>query len=58
MSDPPGDHPLPHAELPAQNPLIFTVPEGAVLWTIGRRSSRLIYFSDSRHPAFLLMPSS
>src|ERR1035437_3275236 len=32
MIDLPGDHPLPHAELAAQAPLIFTVPAGAVLY--------------------------
>ena len=32
MIDPPGDHPLPHAGLAAQVPLIFTVPAGGVLY--------------------------
>lgn len=32
MIDPPGDHPLPHAGLAAQVPLIFTVPAGGILY--------------------------
>ena len=32
MIDLPGDHPLPHAGLAAQAPLIFTVPAGGVLY--------------------------
>jgi hypothetical protein len=30
MIDLPGDHPLPHAELANQNPLIFTLHQGDV----------------------------
>lgn len=32
MIDRPGDHPLPHAELAAQNPLIFTLHAGDMLY--------------------------
>jgi len=32
MIDRPGDHPLPHAELAAQDPLIFTLHAGHVLY--------------------------
>lgn len=32
MIDLPGDHPLPHAELANQNPLIFTLHQGDVLY--------------------------
>jgi hypothetical protein len=31
MIDRPGNHPLPHAELPTQNPLIFTLNQGEVI---------------------------
>jgi len=32
MIDRPGDHPLPHAELPTQNPLIFTLSKGEIIY--------------------------
>ncbi len=32
MTDPPGDHPLPHPELASQTPLIFTVKKGEALY--------------------------
>jgi hypothetical protein len=32
MIDPPGDHPLPHPELHSQEPLVFTLSEGEVLY--------------------------
>jgi hypothetical protein len=44
MIDLPGDHPLPHAELAAQNPLIFAVPEGALLYRHHQKIYDPIYF--------------
>src|SRR5579864_6324285 len=44
MSDLPGDHPLPHAELVAQNPLIFTMPAGEVLYRHHQKSHDPVYF--------------
>jgi hypothetical protein len=32
MIDPPGDHPLPHPELHSQEPLVFTLGKGEVLY--------------------------
>jgi len=32
MIDPPGDHPLPHPELDSQEPIIFVVHQGEVLY--------------------------
>jgi hypothetical protein len=32
MTDPPGDHPLPHRELHSQEPIIFVVHKGEVLY--------------------------
>jgi hypothetical protein len=40
----PGDHPLPHAELATQDPLIFVVPAGEVLYRHHRKIHDPVYF--------------
>jgi hypothetical protein len=47
MIDLPGDHPLPHGELAAQNPLIFTVPKGGVLYRHHQKIRNPIYFGKT-----------
>lgn len=44
MIDLPGDHPLPHPELDAQLPLIFTVPVGGVLYRHHQKIYDALYF--------------
>ncbi len=44
MIDPPGDHPLPHAELAAQDPLIFVVPAGEILYRHHQKIHDPVYF--------------
>jgi len=44
MIDLPGDHPLPHAELVTQNPLIFTVRAGEVLYRHHQKINDPVYF--------------
>ncbi len=44
MTDLPGDHPLPHPELGAQHPLIFTVPVGGVLYRHHQKIYDPVYF--------------
>lgn len=44
MIDRPGDHPLPHAELAAQHPLIFAVPAGGVLYRHHQKVNDPVYF--------------
>ncbi|MGD0778518.1 MAG: RES family NAD+ phosphorylase [Candidatus Solibacter sp.] len=47
MIDLPGDHALPHAELPAQNPLIFTVPAGGLLYRHYQKINNPIHFGKT-----------
>ena len=47
MTDQPGDHPLPHPELISQNPLIFTVKAGDVLYRHHPVAKDPIYFGTS-----------
>jgi len=47
MIDLPGDHPLPHPELTAQDPLIFTVPAGGVLYRHHQKVHNPIYFGKT-----------
>lgn len=47
MIDLPGEHPLPHAELTAQIPIIFTVPEGGVLYRHHQKIHSPIYFGKT-----------
>jgi hypothetical protein len=47
MIDLPGDHPLPHAELGAQNPLIFTVAKGKFLYRHHQKIQKPIYFGKT-----------
>lgn len=44
MIDLPGDHPLPHPELAAQDPVIFTVPTGGVLYRHHQKIHNPVYF--------------
>ena len=44
MIDLPGDHPPPHAELAAQHPLIFTVPERGILYRHHQKIHDPVYF--------------
>lgn len=52
MIDPPGDHPLPHAGLNSQAPLIFTLPPGAVLYRHHQSIHDPIYFGTSGNYRF------
>jgi hypothetical protein len=47
MIDLPGDHPLPHAELPTQTPLIFTLHEGEILYRHHQRVHNPIFFGTT-----------
>jgi RES domain-containing protein len=47
MIDLPGDHPLPHTELSAQNPLIFTLPTGGLLYRHYQKISNPIHFGKT-----------
>jgi hypothetical protein len=47
VTDPPGDHPLPHPELPLQTPLIFTVKAGGVLFRHHQAVHDPIHFGTS-----------
>lgn len=44
MIDRPGEHPHPHVELPTQNPLIFVVQAGEVLYRHHQKIHDPIYF--------------
>jgi len=44
MTDQPGEHPEPHAELPKQQPLLFTAPAGAVLYRHHQKVYDALYF--------------
>jgi RES domain len=52
MIDPPGDHPLPHSELPTQHPLIFTLHEGAVLYRHHQSVHKPIFFGTTGNYRF------
>ena len=47
MTDPPGDHPVPHPELASQTPLIFNLKHGAVLYRHHLAAKKPIYFGTS-----------
>jgi hypothetical protein len=42
--DLPGDHPPPHTELAGQHPLIFTLPEGGILYRHHQKIHDPVYF--------------
>jgi hypothetical protein len=44
MIDLPGDHPLPHAELASQDPLIFVVSAGEILYRHHQQIKDPVYF--------------
>lgn len=47
MIDPPGDHPLPHAELDSQEPILFVVHQGEVLYRHHQRIHDPIFFGKT-----------
>ena len=47
MIDPPGDHPLPHPELPSQEPFTFTLSKGEALYRHHRSVHNPIFFGTS-----------
>jgi RES domain len=52
MTDLPGEHPLPHPELPTQTPLIFTVKVGESLYRHYQTVNDPIYFGMSGNNRF------
>lgn len=52
MIDPPGDHPLPHLELPTQNPLIFTLHKGETLYRHHQTIHDPIFFGTTGNYRF------
>lgn len=52
MIDLPGDHPLPHVELPTQNPLIFTLHKGEVLYRHHQSIHNPIFFGTTGNYRF------
>jgi hypothetical protein len=52
MIDLPGDHPLPHAELPTQNPQIFTLSKGEVLYRHHQSIHSPIFFGTTGNYRF------
>jgi hypothetical protein len=52
MIDGPGDHPLPHPELPTQTPLIFKLPEGEVLYRHHQSVHDPLFFGTSGNYRF------
>lgn len=52
MIDLPGDHPLPHAELPTQNPLIFTLHKGEVVYRHHQSIHNPIFFGKTGNYRF------
>lgn len=52
MTDLPGDHPLPHPELPSQAPLIYTVKKGDILYRHHRADTDPIYFGTRGNNRF------
>jgi hypothetical protein len=52
MTDLPGDHPLPHAELPTQNPLIFMLHKGEVLYRHHQSIHNPIFFGTTGNYRF------
>jgi len=52
MTDLPGDHPLPHPELPAQAPLIFTMKVGELLCRHHQTVNNPIHFGTSGNNRF------
>jgi len=52
MIDRPGDHPVPHAELPTQNPLIFTLYKGEVIYRHHQTVHNPIFFGTTGNYRF------
>ena len=52
MIDPPGEHPLPHAELHAQNPLISRLSKGEVLYRHHQSIHNPIFFGTTGNYRF------
>lgn len=52
MTGVPGDHPPPHSELPTQNPLIFTLHEGEVLYRHHQTIHDPIFFGTTGNYRF------
>jgi hypothetical protein len=44
MTDPPGDHPLPHPQLDGQQPIIFVIHKGEVLYRHHQKIHDAIFF--------------
>lgn len=52
MIDPPGDHPLPHPELPTQHPLIFILHKGDILYRHHQTIHDPIFFGTTGNYRF------
>ncbi len=52
MTDPPGDHPLPHPELNAQTPLMFKLHPGDLLYRHHQSIHNPIYFGTTGNYRF------
>jgi len=52
MTDPPGEHPLPHPELHAQTPLIFTLKTGDLLYRHHQSGHDAVHFGKSGNYRF------
>lgn len=52
MTDVPGDHPPPHSELPTQNPLIFTLHKGEILYRHHQTIHDPIFFGTTGNYRF------
>jgi len=52
MTDPPGEHPLPHPELPTQVPLIFTLAIGETLYRHHQSIHDPVFFGTSGNYRF------
>lgn len=52
MTDPPGEHPLPHPELDSQTPLIFTLRPGDVLYRHHQSIHNPIHFGTTGNYRF------
>jgi len=47
MTDSPGEHPLPHPELPTQQPTIFTLHAGDVIYRHHQKIHNAVYFGKT-----------
>lgn len=52
MSDRPGDHPPPHAELGRRQPLLYVLKEGAVIFRLHRRVHEAVFFGKTGNNRF------